>query len=191
MGGGAAFTGAGLAPFLGFFFSLPCALLPFPIADLGFVCVSSRATDPFILRGWGRLVLDRAVGRRASLERYGFVNPIDFHPGGRLRASSRHPHRRARRRGRGVRPGSRTGSKWRARGRTPGACWGSAPAGRCSGAGEVGIEVHGPHSVRSTRRLQRRDGHMQVPTAVDDITWAVQTPSGQGSAVGAVNRTPA
>ena len=30
-GGGAAFTGAAFAPFLGFFFSLPCELLPFPI----------------------------------------------------------------------------------------------------------------------------------------------------------------
>ena len=30
-GGGVAFTGAGFAPFFGFFFSLPCELLPFPI----------------------------------------------------------------------------------------------------------------------------------------------------------------
>ena len=31
-GGGAAFTGAAFASFLGFFFSLLCELLPFPIA---------------------------------------------------------------------------------------------------------------------------------------------------------------
>jgi hypothetical protein len=34
LGGGAGFAGAGLAPFFGFFFSLPCELLPLPIADL-------------------------------------------------------------------------------------------------------------------------------------------------------------
>jgi hypothetical protein len=34
-GGGAGFAGAGLAPFFGFFFSLPCELLPLAIAHLG------------------------------------------------------------------------------------------------------------------------------------------------------------
>ena len=34
-GGGGVFTGAGFAPFFGFFFSLPCELFPLPITHLG------------------------------------------------------------------------------------------------------------------------------------------------------------
>lgn len=34
-GGGGDFTGGAFAPFFGFFFSLPCELLPLPIAHLG------------------------------------------------------------------------------------------------------------------------------------------------------------